>query len=82
MASSNNVTPTNCSWWPISALDEDGEMTDGEKSEEPAIESKPNFSKDKLVLYHWTQSFTSQKVKHRHHENEMEVSLSYMSYLL
>ncbi|KAM9431121.1 ganglioside-induced differentiation-associated protein 1-like 1 isoform 1-T1 [Salvelinus alpinus] len=63
MASSNNVTPTNCSWWPISALDEDGEMTDGEKSEEPAIESKPNFSKDKLVLYHWTQSFISQKVR-------------------
>ncbi|KAL1020626.1 hypothetical protein UPYG_G00002620 [Umbra pygmaea] len=63
MASSNNVTPTNCSWWPISAMDEDGEITDGEKSEEPAVESKPNFSKDKLVLYHWTQSFTSQKVR-------------------
>ncbi|CAB1330070.1 unnamed protein product, partial [Coregonus sp. 'balchen'] len=63
MASSNNVTPTNCSWWPISAMDEDGEITDGEKSEEPAIESKPNFSKDKLVLYHWTQSFISQKVR-------------------
>uniref|UniRef100_A0A8C7JY77 Ganglioside induced differentiation associated protein 1-like 1 n=1 Tax=Oncorhynchus kisutch TaxID=8019 RepID=A0A8C7JY77_ONCKI len=38
-------------------------MTDGEKSEEPAIETKPNFSKDKLVLYHWTQSFISQKVR-------------------
>lgn len=63
-------------------MDEDGEITDMEKSEESAIESKPHFSKDKLVLYHWTQSFTSQKVKHRHHENEMEVSLSYMSYLL
>uniref|UniRef100_A0A673WLZ2 Ganglioside induced differentiation associated protein 1 like 1 n=1 Tax=Salmo trutta TaxID=8032 RepID=A0A673WLZ2_SALTR len=63
MASSNNVTPTNCSWWPISAMDEDGEITDMEKSEEPAIESKPHFSKDKLVLYHWTQSFTSQKVR-------------------
>ncbi|XP_071370408.1 ganglioside-induced differentiation-associated protein 1-like 1 isoform X2 [Centroberyx affinis] len=62
MASSNNVTPTNCSWWPISAMDEDGKITDGEESEEPAAEPKP-FSKDRLVLYHWTQSFSSQKVR-------------------
>ncbi|KAM3871987.1 ganglioside-induced differentiation-associated protein 1-like 1 isoform 2-T2 [Diretmus argenteus] len=62
MASSNNVTPTNCSWWPISAMDEDGKITDGEESEEPTAEPKP-FSKDRLVLYHWTQSFSSQKVR-------------------
>ncbi|XP_030625485.1 ganglioside-induced differentiation-associated protein 1-like 1 isoform X3 [Chanos chanos] len=62
MASSNNVTPTNCSWWPISAMDEDGKITDGEESQEPTIEPKP-FSKDRLVLYHWTQSFSSQKVR-------------------
>uniref|UniRef100_A0A3Q0R9U3 Ganglioside induced differentiation associated protein 1 like 1 n=1 Tax=Amphilophus citrinellus TaxID=61819 RepID=A0A3Q0R9U3_AMPCI len=62
MASSNHVTPTNCSWWPISAMDEDGKIADGEECEEPAAEPKP-FNKDRLVLYHWTQSFTSQKVK-------------------
>lgn len=65
MASSNHVTPTNCSWWPISALDEDGKITDGEDCEEPSSEPKP-FSKDRLVLYHWTQSFTSQKVIKTH----------------
>ncbi|KAF3860865.1 hypothetical protein F7725_001120 [Dissostichus mawsoni] len=62
MASSNHVTPTNCSWWPISAMDEDDKITDGEESEEPTAEPKP-FNKDRLVLYHWTQSFTSQKVR-------------------
>ncbi|XP_056128811.1 ganglioside-induced differentiation-associated protein 1-like 1 isoform X3 [Lampris incognitus] len=62
MASSNNVTPTNCSWWPISAMEEDGKITDGEESEDPTAEPKP-FSKDRLVLYHWTQSFSSQKVR-------------------
>lgn len=62
MASSNHVTPTNCSWWPISAMDEDDKTTDGEESEEPTAEPKP-FNKDRLVLYHWTQSFTSQKVR-------------------
>ncbi|XP_008286247.1 ganglioside-induced differentiation-associated protein 1-like 1 isoform X3 [Stegastes partitus] len=62
MASSNHVTPTNCSWWPISAMDEDGKITDGEECEEPMAESKP-FNKDRLVLYHWTQSFASQKVR-------------------
>uniref|UniRef100_A0A3Q1GQ39 Ganglioside induced differentiation associated protein 1-like 1 n=1 Tax=Acanthochromis polyacanthus TaxID=80966 RepID=A0A3Q1GQ39_9TELE len=62
MASSNHVTPTNCSWWPISAMDEDGKITDGEECEEPTAEPKP-FNKDRLVLYHWTQSFASQKVR-------------------
>uniref|UniRef100_A0A674N493 Ganglioside induced differentiation associated protein 1 like 1 n=1 Tax=Takifugu rubripes TaxID=31033 RepID=A0A674N493_TAKRU len=62
MASSNHVTPTNCSWWPISAMDEEGKITDGEECEEPAAELKP-FNKDRLVLYHWTQSFASQKVR-------------------
>ncbi|MBN3283015.1 GD1L1 protein, partial [Polyodon spathula] len=62
MASSNNVTPTNCSWWPISARDEDGKIADEEGTQEPAIDCKPN-SKDRLVLYHWTQSFSSQKVR-------------------
>ncbi|RXM94708.1 Ganglioside-induced differentiation-associated protein 1-like 1 [Acipenser ruthenus] len=62
MASSNNVTPTNCSWWPISAIDEDGKTADEEGSQEPAIDCKP-ISKDMLVLYHWTQSFSSQKVR-------------------
>ncbi|KAF5897453.1 ganglioside-induced differentiation-associated protein 1-like 1, partial [Clarias magur] len=62
MASSNHVTPTNCSWWPISAMDEDGKLADGEESHEPPVEHKP-FSKDRLVLYHWTQSFSSQKVR-------------------
>ncbi|XP_063063740.1 ganglioside-induced differentiation-associated protein 1-like 1 [Engraulis encrasicolus] len=62
MASSNHVTPTNCSWWPISAMEEDGKDTDGEENQEPTIEPKP-FSKDRLVLYHWTQSFSSQKVR-------------------
>ncbi|XP_078479153.1 ganglioside-induced differentiation-associated protein 1-like 1 isoform X2 [Lampetra planeri] len=62
MASSNHVTPTNCSWWPISAMDEDGKVTDGEECEEATAEPKA-FNKDRLVLYHWTQSFTSQKVR-------------------
>ncbi|GAA6071286.1 ganglioside-induced differentiation-associated protein 1-like 1 [Tachysurus ichikawai] len=61
MASSNHVTPTNCSWWPISAMDEDGKLADGEESHDPPVEHKP-FSKDRLVLYHWTQSFSSQKL--------------------
>lgn len=62
MASSNHVTPTNCSWWPILAMDEDGKVTDGEECEEPTAEPKA-FNKERLVLYHWTQSFASQKVK-------------------
>lgn len=43
-------------------MDEDGKVADGEECEEPAAESKP-FNKDRLVLYHWTQSFASQKVR-------------------
>ncbi|XP_056457975.1 ganglioside-induced differentiation-associated protein 1-like 1 isoform X3 [Gadus chalcogrammus] len=80
MASSNNVTPTNCSWWPISAMeDEDGQIQDGEDSEERNAEPRP-FSKDRLVLYHWTQSFSSQKVRLVIHEkglicDERDVSL-------
>ncbi|MBN3276422.1 GD1L1 protein, partial [Polyodon spathula] len=62
MASSTNVTPTNCSWWPISAIDEDGKIADEEGNQGPAIDCKP-ISKDRLVLYHWTQSFSSQKVR-------------------
>nr|XP_061803183.1 ganglioside-induced differentiation-associated protein 1-like 1 isoform X4 [Nerophis lumbriciformis] len=62
MASSNHVTPTNCGWWPISAMEEDGKTTDGEECEEPTAE--PNaVNKERLVLYHWTQSFASQKVR-------------------
>lgn len=62
MATPNNVTPTNCSWWPISALENDaGKSTEGEENQDltdPALKSQ-----DRLVLYHWTQSFSSQKVK-------------------
>ncbi|TSL61225.1 Ganglioside-induced differentiation-associated protein 1-like 1 [Bagarius yarrelli] len=43
-------------------MDEDGKLADGEESREPPVEHKP-FSKDRLVLYHWTQSFSSQKVR-------------------
>lgn len=62
MATPNNVTPTNCSWWPISALENDaGKSMETEEIQDPA---HPAFrSKDRLVLYHWTQSFSSQKVK-------------------
>ncbi|KAG7278484.1 hypothetical protein CRUP_038779 [Coryphaenoides rupestris] len=83
MASSNNVTPTNCSWWPISAMDddEDCKIPDGEESEaaEQTADPRP-FSKDRLVLYHWTQSFSSQKVRLVIHEKgliceERDVSL-------
>lgn len=45
-------------------MDEEGKTTDGEECEEPTAEPKP-FNKDRLVLYHWTQSFASQKVKKR-----------------
>lgn len=43
-------------------MDEDGKITDGEECEEPTAEPRP-FNKDGLVLYHWTQSFASQKVQ-------------------
>uniref|UniRef100_A0A8D2IU80 Ganglioside induced differentiation associated protein 1 like 1 n=1 Tax=Varanus komodoensis TaxID=61221 RepID=A0A8D2IU80_VARKO len=62
MATPNNVTPTNCSWWPISAMENDaGKSSEAEENQDPA---HPAFrSKDRLVLYHWTQSFSSQKVR-------------------
>ncbi|KAM4623247.1 ganglioside-induced differentiation-associated protein 1-like 1 isoform 1-T1 [Discoglossus pictus] len=62
MATPNNLTPTNCSWWPISALENDaGKSKEAEDNPEISI---PNLkSKDKLVLYHWTQSFSSQKIR-------------------
>ncbi|KAM7150270.1 ganglioside-induced differentiation-associated protein 1-like 1 isoform 4-T4 [Macrochelys suwanniensis] len=62
MATPNNATPTNCSWWPISALENDAgksaEVEDSQDPTDPALRSK-----DRLVLYHWTQSFSSQKVR-------------------
>lgn len=62
MATPNNVTPTNCSWWPISALENDaGKSTEGEENQDPTDPALK--SRDRLVLYHWTQSFSSQKVK-------------------
>lgn len=62
MATPNNITATNCSWWPISALENDaGKSMEVEENQDP---THPAFrSKDRLVLYHWTQSFSSQKVK-------------------
>ncbi|XP_077688350.1 ganglioside-induced differentiation-associated protein 1-like 1 isoform X3 [Eretmochelys imbricata] len=62
MATPNNATPTNCSWWPISALENDaGKSAEVEDSQDP---TDPTLrSKDRLVLYHWTQSFSSQKVR-------------------
>ncbi|XP_064160820.1 ganglioside-induced differentiation-associated protein 1-like 1 [Anguilla rostrata] len=62
MASSNNVNPINYSWWPISAMDEGSKLAEENGSLEAVVEPRP-FSKDRLVLYHWTQSFTSQKVR-------------------
>uniref|UniRef100_A0A8D0H8T7 Ganglioside induced differentiation associated protein 1 like 1 n=1 Tax=Sphenodon punctatus TaxID=8508 RepID=A0A8D0H8T7_SPHPU len=62
MATPNNVTPTNCSWWPISALENDaGKSMEAEENQDLADPSQR--SKDRLVLYHWTQSFSSQKVR-------------------
>ncbi|KFW77788.1 Ganglioside-induced differentiation-associated protein 1-like 1 [Manacus vitellinus] len=62
MATPNNVTPTNCSWWPISALENNaGKSTEGEENQDPTDPALK--SQDRLVLYHWTQSFSSQKVR-------------------
>ncbi|KAM9372213.1 ganglioside-induced differentiation-associated protein 1-like 1 isoform 3-T3 [Phaethornis superciliosus] len=62
MATPNNVTATNCSWWPISALENDaGKSTEGEENQDPTDPALK--SQDRLVLYHWTQSFSSQKVR-------------------
>ena len=64
MATPNNVTPTNCSWWPISALENDaGKSKEGEENQDPTDPALR--SQDRLVLYHWTQSFSSQKVTAR-----------------
>ncbi|XP_043945929.1 ganglioside-induced differentiation-associated protein 1-like 1 isoform X2 [Protopterus annectens] len=61
MATPNNVAPTNCSWWPISTPENEGKTPEGEPPQDlPDMGVK---SKDRLVLYHWTQSFSSQKVR-------------------
>jgi len=54
-------------------MDEDGKITDGEECDEPTAEPKP-FNKDRLVLYHWTQSFTSQKVKKKEQSLKIEMA--------
>ncbi|XP_073539171.1 ganglioside-induced differentiation-associated protein 1-like 1 isoform X1 [Phyllobates terribilis] len=62
MATASNLTPTNCSWWPISAIENDAGKTN--EGKEDAEVSNPDLkAKDKLVLYHWTQSFSSQKIR-------------------
>ncbi|XP_006881606.1 PREDICTED: ganglioside-induced differentiation-associated protein 1-like 1 isoform X2 [Elephantulus edwardii] len=60
MATPNNLTPTNCSWWPISALESDGAKS-AEAADAPEAASPAHWPKESLVLYHWTQSFSSQK---------------------
>ncbi|XP_049724671.1 ganglioside-induced differentiation-associated protein 1-like 1 isoform X1 [Elephas maximus indicus] len=62
MATPNNLTPTNCSWWPISALDSDAAKS-VEALDAPEAASPAHWPKESLVLYHWTQSFSSQKVR-------------------
>lgn len=62
MATPNNLTPTNCSWWPISALESDAAKL-VEAPDAPAAASHAHWPKESLVLYHWTQSFSSQKVE-------------------
>ncbi|XP_030066929.1 ganglioside-induced differentiation-associated protein 1-like 1 isoform X1 [Microcaecilia unicolor] len=62
MATPGNLTPSKCSWWPISAVENDaGKSTEDEENHEPTDTSLG--AKDRLVLYHWTQSFSSQKVR-------------------
>ncbi|XP_075383882.1 ganglioside-induced differentiation-associated protein 1-like 1 isoform X2 [Tenrec ecaudatus] len=60
MATPNNLTPTNCSWWPISALESDAAKS-AEAPAAPEAASPAHWPKESLVLYHWTQSFSSQK---------------------
>ncbi|XP_008272688.2 ganglioside-induced differentiation-associated protein 1-like 1 isoform X1 [Oryctolagus cuniculus] len=60
MATPNNLTPTNCSWWPISALESDVAKP-AEAPDAPEAASPAHRPKESLVLYHWTQSFSSQK---------------------
>ncbi|XP_077621418.1 ganglioside-induced differentiation-associated protein 1-like 1 [Crocuta crocuta] len=62
MATPNNLTPTNCSWWPISALESDV-AKQVEAPDAPEAASPAHWPKESLVLYHWTQSFSSQKVR-------------------
>ncbi|XP_055978089.1 ganglioside-induced differentiation-associated protein 1-like 1 [Sorex fumeus] len=62
MATPNNLTPTNCSWWPISALESDAAKP-AEAPDAPEAASPAHWPKESLVLYHWTQSFSSQKVR-------------------
>ncbi|XP_047707972.1 ganglioside-induced differentiation-associated protein 1-like 1 isoform X1 [Prionailurus viverrinus] len=62
MATPNNLTPTNCSWWPISALESDAAKP-VEAPDAPEAASPAHWPKESLVLYHWTQSFSSQKVR-------------------
>uniref|UniRef100_A0A5F9D9V1 Ganglioside induced differentiation associated protein 1 like 1 n=3 Tax=Oryctolagus cuniculus TaxID=9986 RepID=A0A5F9D9V1_RABIT len=62
MATPNNLTPTNCSWWPISALESDVAKP-AEAPDAPEAASPAHRPKESLVLYHWTQSFSSQKVR-------------------
>nr|XP_017533268.2 ganglioside-induced differentiation-associated protein 1-like 1 [Manis javanica] len=62
MATPNSLTPTSCSWWPISALESDvAKPVEGPDASEAA--SPAHWPKESLVLYHWTQSFSSQKVR-------------------
>nr|XP_027801012.1 ganglioside-induced differentiation-associated protein 1-like 1 isoform X2 [Marmota flaviventris] len=62
MATPNNLTPTNCSWWPISALESDAAKP-AEAPDAPEAASPAHWPRESLVLYHWTQSFSSQKVR-------------------
>ncbi|XP_069402413.1 ganglioside-induced differentiation-associated protein 1-like 1 isoform X1 [Ovis canadensis] len=62
MATPNNLTPTNCSWWPISALESDAARP-AEAPDAPEAASHAHWPKESLVLYHWAQSFSSQKVR-------------------
>lgn len=64
MATPNNLTPTNCSWWPISALESDAAKP-AEAPDAPEAASHAHWPKESLVLYHWAQSFSSQKVAWR-----------------
>ncbi|XP_023570629.1 ganglioside-induced differentiation-associated protein 1-like 1 isoform X1 [Octodon degus] len=49
-------------WWPISALESDAAKP-AEAPDAPEAASPAHWPKESLVLYHWTQSFSSQKVR-------------------
>ncbi|XP_053527084.1 ganglioside-induced differentiation-associated protein 1-like 1 isoform X1 [Artibeus jamaicensis] len=53
---------SNHSWWPISALESDAAKP-AEAHDAPEAASPAHWPKESLVLYHWTQSFSSQKVR-------------------